>query len=228
MSTSTMKCKLSIELLVKHDFLRNNDKCTCCSEFIGTHFYQKEIEKEISKSNIHVQHANVKIKDNVNYEYERLDNEEKDTSLTQPDFIYCSNVSSPSLSSNSNTSESVKLSASAEALTRSHSSTVCPDFETAKKNGAMGGTLEDQEIRAASEERSFLCKDFLKKHYCSHIGSNNFEELYVRILSAIKEDTNRIYYLMKHARHSCLGLVKVTKNDDQLLALFKFLDDFLQ
>ncbi|CAF4103344.1 unnamed protein product [Rotaria sordida] len=152
MSTSTMKCKLSIELLVKHDFLRNNDKCTCCSEFIGTHFYQKEIEKEISKSNIHVQHANVKIKDNVNYEYERLDNEEKDTSLTQPNFIYCSSVSSPSLSSNSNASESVKLSASAEALTRSHSSTVCPDFETAKKNGAMGRTLEDQEIRAASEE----------------------------------------------------------------------------
>ncbi|CAF2933474.1 unnamed protein product [Rotaria sp. Silwood2] len=223
-----MKCKLSIELLVKHDFLRNNDKCTFCSEFIATHFYQKEVEKEISKSNMHVQYDNIKIKDNVNYEYERLANEKKDKSLSQPDFMYCSNVSPPSLSSNSNASESVKSSASAEALTRVHSSTVCPDFETDKNNGSMTRTLEDQAMRAASEEQSFLCKEFLKKHYCSHTGSNNFEELYVRILSVIKEDNNRVYYLMKHARHSCFGLVKVTKNDDQLLALFKFLDDFLQ
>ncbi|CAF1506132.1 unnamed protein product, partial [Rotaria sordida] len=41
MSTTTMKCKLSIELLVKHDFLRNNDKCTCCSQLIGMHLYQQ-------------------------------------------------------------------------------------------------------------------------------------------------------------------------------------------
>ncbi|CAF4634370.1 unnamed protein product, partial [Rotaria sp. Silwood2] len=72
MSAISMKCKLSIELLVKHDFLRNNDKCTFCSQFIAMHLYRKELDKEINKSSMHVQHANVKIKDNVDYECEQL------------------------------------------------------------------------------------------------------------------------------------------------------------
>ena len=43
----------------------------------------------------------------------------------------------------------------------------------------------------------------------------------------INQDTNRVYDLMKHTRHSCLGLVQITLNDDQLMDLFKFLDGFL-
>ncbi|CAF1560531.1 unnamed protein product, partial [Rotaria sp. Silwood1] len=83
-----------------------------------------------------------------------------------------------------------------------------------------------QDIETISEESITMCKEFLKKYYCSRIELNNFEELYIRILSMIK-DANRVYYLMKHARHSCLGLVEATNNDDQLLTLFQFLNDFL-
>ncbi|CAF3824993.1 unnamed protein product [Rotaria sp. Silwood1] len=150
---------------------------------------------------------------------------DKDNSLLQPDLTYPSDVSSTSLSSDFNASESVKSFALVEATHSVHSAAVCRGFERTK-NEAMTRKLEDQAMRAASEERDFLCKEFLKKHYCSRIGSNNFEELYVRILSVIK-DTNRVYYLMKRARHSCFGLVQATNNDDQLLALFQFLDDFL-
>ncbi|CAM4748408.1 unnamed protein product [Rotaria magnacalcarata] len=56
---------------------------------------------------------------------------------------------------------------------------------------------------------------------------NNFEELYFRLLSMINQDTNRVYYLMKHARHSCFGLVQIAMNDDQLMDLFKYLNNFL-
>ncbi|CAM4840978.1 unnamed protein product, partial [Rotaria magnacalcarata] len=57
--------------------------------------------------------------------------------------------------------------------------------------------------------------------------SNNVEELYNGILPMINKDTNRVYHLMKCARHSCYALIQITINDDQLMDLFKFLDTFV-
>ncbi|CAF4941718.1 unnamed protein product [Rotaria sp. Silwood1] len=191
----------------------------------GPGINDKEFDKQNNESNTSIQDADVEVKDNLSYECKQSVIEEEDNSLLQPDLTYPSDVSSSSLSSDFNASESVKSFALVEATHSVHSAAVCRGFKRIK-NEPMTRKLEDQAMRAASEERDFLCKEFLKKHYCSRIGSNNFEELYVRILSVIK-DTNRVYYLMKRARHSCFGLVQATNNDDQLLALFQFLDDFL-
>ncbi|CAF1036981.1 unnamed protein product [Rotaria magnacalcarata] len=147
--------------------------------------------------------ANMNIKGNINYNYDQAVMEKTNRSLLSYEIVYQQNKNPPSLSplsSHSNDSESIKSSASAEEHSRLHSDAICTDSQMAKKN---------------------------KKHYCSPIGLNNFEELYFRLLSMINQDTNRVYYLMKHARHSCFGLVQIAMNDDQLMDLFKYLNNFL-
>ena len=57
--------------------------------------------------------------------------------------------------------------------------------------------------------------------------SKNAEEMYARLLQVLKEDSNRLYMLMKHARHTCYGLSQLVHNDEQLVNLFIFLDSFL-
>jgi hypothetical protein len=110
----------------------------------------------------------------------------------------------------------------------------------------MANRLQKHAMVAASQQRTHLCKEFLRKHYCSHIsnvlfvilyliiithflfiGSHNHEELYTKILSITKNDTVRVYNLMKHARHSCFDLVGITNNDQQLIDLFQFLNNLL-
>jgi hypothetical protein len=67
--------------------------------------------------------------------------------------------------------------------------------------------------------------DLIRSDY--RIDGPGFEKLYVRILSMTENDSSRVYHLMKHARHSCFGLVQVTNSDEQLMILFKFLNTFL-
>ncbi|CAF3194933.1 unnamed protein product [Rotaria socialis] len=226
MSTIDMKCNLAIESLLEYDFLRDGAKCSSCQQPLGIHRYKNEILKEISKSSMNHKDANMKIKGNINYDYDQSVMEETNRSLLSYEIVYQQNKNPPSLSSHSSDSESIKSSASVEEHSRLHSDAKCTDSQMAKKNKVIERKLEDQLTKAVSEQ-AFLCKEFLKKHYCSHIGSNNVEELYNRILSMINKDTNRVYHLMKHARHSCFGLVQITMNDDQLMDLFKFLDTFV-
>ncbi|CAF3415609.1 unnamed protein product [Rotaria sp. Silwood2] len=223
MSTIDMKCNLTIDTLLEYDFLRDGAKCGSCTQPIGTHDYKNEILKEISKLSMSHKDANMKIKDNINYNYDQSVMEKTNRSLLSYEIVYQQNNNPPSLSSHSNDSESIKSSASVEEHSRLHSDTISKDSQMAKKNKVIERKLEDQVTKAVSEQHTFLCKEFLRKHY----WSNNFEELYLRILSMINQDTNRVYYLMKHARHSCFGLVQITMNDDQLMDLFKFLNNFL-
>ncbi|CAF4664174.1 unnamed protein product, partial [Rotaria socialis] len=218
MSTIDMKCNLAIESLLEYDFLRDGAKCSSCQQPLGIHRYKNEILKEISKSSMNHKDANMKIKGNINYDYDQSVMEETNRSLLSYEIVYQQNKNPPSLSSHSSDSESIKSSASVEEHSRLHSDAICTDSQMAKKNKVIERKLEDQLTKAVSEQ-AFLCKEFLKKHYCSHIGSNNVEELYNRILSMINKDTNRVYHLMKHARHSCFGLVQITMNDDQLMDL---------
>ncbi|CAM4973054.1 unnamed protein product [Rotaria socialis] len=220
MSTIDMKCNLAIESLLEYDFLRDGAKCSSCQQPLGIHRYKNEILKEISKSSMNHKDANMKIKGNINYDYDQSVMEETNRSLLSYEIVYQQNKNPPSLSSHSSDSESIKSSASVEEHSRLHSDAKCTDSQMAKKNKVIERKLEDQLTKAVSEQ-AFLCKEFLKKHYCSHI------ELYNRILSMINKDTNRVYHLMKHARHSCFGLVQITMNDDQLMDLFKFLDTFV-
>ncbi|CAM4862282.1 unnamed protein product [Rotaria socialis] len=226
MSTIDMKCNLAIESLLEYDFLRDGAKCSSCQQPLGIHRYKNEILKEISKSSMNHKDANMKIKGNINYDYDQSVMEETNRSLLSYEIVYQQNKNPPSLSSHSSDSESIKSSASVEEHSRLHSDAKCTDSQMAKKNKVIERKLEDQLTKAVSEQ-AFLCKEFLKKHYCSHIGSSNVEELYNRILSMINKDTNRVYHLMKHARHSCFGLVQIIMNDDQLMDLFKFLDTFV-
>ncbi|CAF3662583.1 unnamed protein product [Rotaria socialis] len=208
MSTIDMKCNLAIESLLEYDFLRDGAKCSSCQQPLGIHRYKNEILKEISKSSMNHKDANMKIKGNINYDYDQSVMEETNRSLLSYEIVYQQNKNPPSLSSHSSDSESIKSSASVEEHSRLHSDAICTDSQMAKKNKVIERKLEDQLTKAVSEQ-AFLCKEFLKKHYCSHIGSNNVEELYNRILSMINKDTNRVYHLMKHARHSCFGLFMI-------------------
>ncbi|CAM4914440.1 unnamed protein product [Rotaria socialis] len=222
MSTIDMKCNLAIESLLEYDFLRDGAKCSSCQQPLGIHRYKNEILKEISKSSMNHKDANMKIKGNINYDYDQSVMEETNRSLLSYEIVYQQNKNPPSLSSHSSDSESIKSSASSEARSHRHLSKIRSDSQqNVKNNEVMLTKLEDQATKAVSELRSFLCKEFLKKHYCSHI------ELYNRILSMINKDTNRVYHLMKHARHSCFGLVQIIMNDDQLMDLFKFLNNYL-
>ncbi|CAF1037623.1 unnamed protein product [Rotaria magnacalcarata] len=226
MSTIDMKCNLAIETLLEYDFLRDGAKCASCQQPLGIHRYKNEILKEISKSSTSHKDANMNIKGNINYNYGQVVMEKTNRSLLSYEIVYPQNKNPPSLSSHSNDSESIKSSASAEEHCRLHSDAICTDSQMAKKNKVIERKLEHQLTKAVSQQ-AFLCKEFLRKHYCSPIGLNNFEELYLRILSMINQDTNRVYYLMKHARHSCFGLVQIAMNDDQLVDLFKYLNNFL-
>ncbi|CAF1420766.1 unnamed protein product [Rotaria magnacalcarata] len=94
-------------------------------------------------------------------------------------------------------------------------------------NMNIKGNINYNYDQAVMEKTNRSLLSYEIKHYCSPIGLNNFEELYFRLLSMINQDTNRVYYLMKHARHSCFGLVQIAMNDDQLMDLFKYLNNFL-
>jgi hypothetical protein len=144
-------------------------------------------------------------------------------------------------------SYSIKSSASAEARDRIYLiGARAGDNQTIKKKDALATKLKREAMLAASDRRTFLCKEFLRKHYCVHISkvlsaflflnitarflfieTNNYEELYMRILSITKNDAIRVYYLMKHARHSCLDLITIANNDQQIIDLFQFLNNFL-
>ncbi|CAF3704758.1 unnamed protein product [Rotaria socialis] len=239
MPITDMKCKVTIEIILGNYLLYDGGQCASCKQPIGTHRSQNEVVKEINKSNKSHEDVNIEARDNVNYKYDESGLEKKSTSISSYEIVDEQNDDPPSLLSDSNDSESMKSydsndsesmnsSASSEAHFHLHSSTTRSDSQqTANNNKVIQTKLEDQATRTVSERRSFLCKEFLRKHYCSHMGSGNFEELYVRIFSMINQDTNRVHHLMKHARHSCLGLVQITMNDDQLMDLFKFLNSYL-
>ncbi|CAF4746071.1 unnamed protein product [Rotaria socialis] len=213
MSTTDMKCNLTVLNLIEHDILHNGTTCNICQQPIGKHIYQHEIVNEIK---------------NVKYEYDEPILEEKNESLSlSPNSEGSSNVGPRSQSTKSGGRESMKSSASSEAKDRIPSAPLSQDSETVKKNIAIINKQKNTAMVAASTERFILCTGFIRKYHCSHTGSNNVEELYNRILSMINKDTNRVYHLMKHARHSCFGLVQITMNDDQLMDLFKFLNNYL-
>jgi len=98
---------------------------------------------------VYVRDVDIKIKDNLNYEYKQLASPGSILCFFHSRLILVSlddsfsqlDISSSSLSSNFNVSKSYR------------------DFET------------------TSEESVFLCKKFLKKHYCSRIGNVLFEYL---------------------------------------------------
>ncbi|CAM2714868.1 unnamed protein product [Rotaria socialis] len=178
MSTIDMKCNLAIESLLEYDFLRDGAKCSSCQQPLGIHRYKNEILKEISKSSMNHKDANMKIKGNINYDYDQSVMEETNRSLLSYEIVYQQNKNPPSLSSHSSDSESIKSSASVEEHSRLHSDAKCTDSQMAKKNKVIERKLEDQLTKAVSEQ-AFLCKEFLKKHYCSHIGNVLFDFLFL-------------------------------------------------
>ncbi|CAF3341459.1 unnamed protein product [Rotaria sp. Silwood2] len=130
-----------------------------------------------TKSTMCSQDTNVKIKDNVNNEHDRVDKEKKDSSLSPSDFVRRPNVDRPSLSSDSNISGSVKSFASGEVLSRIYSAPVSPNSEIVKKSNIWAKENNNQAIVATLKERRFRCEEFLKKYYCFHVGSKNVQEL---------------------------------------------------
>ncbi|CAF3789280.1 unnamed protein product [Rotaria socialis] len=229
MSTTDVKCNFTIDILLEHDFLRDSGKCSSCQQPLGIHRYKNDIEKQIGKLNMGHQNQNADIQkeDNANNEHEPSGIQKRNTSLSPPSSMNWPNILTNLHSNHSDDSDSIKSSASSQASTRIHSGTISEDSQTVKKNQAIARKKKNEVIMQASRQRIFLTQEFLRKHYCSRIGSNNVEELYNRILSVINKDTNRVYHLMKHARHSCYGLIQIIMNDDQLMDLFKFLDTFV-